>query len=288
MRRIVLLFTLLAPWLARADLTIVGSDLVAPAVDPVLEAYANHHEIALTTEFRGSLVGADALQEGTANLGILAAPEESDLPPGNFRYIPFAYEVAFLVVNRLSPITEISLVQLEGVFGDSAATNFSRWSELGVQGPMASRSIKSIALDSQQSIVTELFKSKVLDNGSLKPSVTLVTDNLQLNELLTSDNGAIGITNRIVLEDKLRPLLLFEGGEDRYAFPPEPEEIHYGDYPLRLAYYLVFPRDQQDELLPVLRVLLGEEQAELLERNNFVPVPENIRKRSLLELDKGA
>lgn len=281
------LIAFLAPWSAHADFLIVGSDLSASAVQPPLEAYAKHHEITINTHFIGSVPAVTELQTGKADLAILAAPSESDLPTGNFRSIPFAYEVAFVVVGDLNPLTEISLADLAAIYGSNSEADFNRWGELGVQGPLASRSIQPLILDSSSSVVMELFKYRALGSGSLKPNVSRVADNLQLNELVASDTGAIAVTKQIMLADKLRALSVSGGTPGQaYAFGPTPENVHYGDYPLRLNYYLVYPRERQAELLDLLRFLLGPDEAEALRQAGFVPVPENVRKRTLLELDK--
>ncbi|MGE9296963.1 MAG: PstS family phosphate ABC transporter substrate-binding protein [Puniceicoccales bacterium] len=288
MRFSLLLLVALVPFVGRAEMLIVGSDLIAPAVQPIIKAYAEHNGISIETDFAGSIPATDALQSGKASLAILAAPKESDLPAGNFRHLPIAYEVAFVVVDKLNPITEISLDQLAGIYGAGSEYNLTRWGELGVQGPMSSRSIKAVCLENGESVVTEMFKYTALDSGSLKPTVSLIADNLQVNDIASSDTGAIAITNKVLLKEKLRPLLVSGGKEESYAFGPTPENIHYGDYPLRLSFYLIYQREKQDELLPLIRSLLGSEQAEALTKAGFVPVPENIRKRTLVELDKGS
>ncbi|MEO0797072.1 MAG: substrate-binding domain-containing protein [Verrucomicrobiota bacterium] len=281
------LVALLAPIWAQAEIVVVGSDLLAPAIDPVLEAYAEHNEVVVKTEFIGSIPGVGELKSGAADLAILAAPEDTNLPVGDYKVIPIAYEVAYVVVDKLNPLTEISIDQLAAIFGTGSKSDYSRWGELGLQGPVATRSIQAMALDNEKTVVLELFKYRALDSGSLKPTVNRVNDNLQLTELVSSDSGSIGLTNKLILDDKLRALSVSGGKDHQYAFGPTPENVHYGDYPLRLGYYLVFPQSREQELLPLLRVLLGPDQAESLEKSGFVPVPENVRKRTLVELDKG-
>ncbi|GHB93651.1 phosphate-binding protein PstS [Cerasicoccus arenae] len=269
-----------------ADWTVVGSDLLAPAVEPIVEAFAKHNNLEIKTDFIGSVPGKEKLKNQQATLALLAAPDDSHLPIGDYRSIPIAYEVAFVVVDKLNPLTEISMDQLGAIYGSSSVANYSRWGELGLQGPIASRSIQPLAIDNDSTVVLELFKFKVLDSGSLKPNVIRVNSNLRLMELISSDSGSIALTNKVILKDKIRPLAV--SGEDQFAFGPTPENVHYGEYPLRLSYYIVFPREKQEELKPLLRTLLGQDQAEAFEREGFVPLPENVRKRMLVELDKGA
>ncbi|WP_309384864.1 PstS family phosphate ABC transporter substrate-binding protein [Cerasicoccus frondis] len=286
MRHFIPLLSLLAPLYSFGQWTVVGSDLLAPAVKPVVEGYAEHNDVNIQMEFIGSVPGKEDLKAGKADLAILAAPNDSHLPSGNFKVLPVAYEVAYIVVEKLNPLTEISVEQLGGIFGNSSVQKFDRWGELNLQGPMAQRSILPLALYNDGTVVLELFKYEVLDSGSLKPNVNRVNSNLQLMEMIASDSGAIGISNQVLLKEKVRPLAV--SGDDEFAFGPTPENVHYGEYPLRLSYYIVFPREKQTELKPLIRALLGEDMAERLEHEGFVPLPENVRKRMLVELDKGA
>ncbi len=263
----------------------MGSDLLAPAIEPTLRAYATQNDLEVEAEFIGSVPGKEKLKEGQADLAVLAAPDDTHLPAGNFKSIPIAYEVAFIVVDKQNPITEISMKQLASIYGARGNAELGRWGELGLTGAIAQRSITPLALDNDESVVLEMFKYRVLDSGSLKPNVTRVKSNLQLMELVSSDNGAIAITNRVIHKDKLRALQV--SSVDEFAFGPSPENVCYGQYPLRLTYYLVYPRDKQDELHEILRLLLGQEQAEAFEKQGFVALPENVRKRTLVELDKG-
>jgi len=282
---LILLLTLITPALSWAQWTVVGSDLLAPAVEPTLKNYSTLNDVEIQSEFIGSVPGKAKLKDGQADLALLAAPTESDLPAGNFKVVPIAYEVAFVVVDKLNPLTEISMDQLAAIYGASGTEDFSRWGQLGLQGAIAQRSIQPLALDSDQSVVLELFKFNVLDSGSLKPNVTRVKSNLQLMDLVSSDSGSLAVTNRMILKDKLRPLAVSD--DDEFAFGPTPENVFYGEYPLRLTYYLVYPRDKQQELLPILRQFLTEDQSEAFDKHGFVPLPENVRKRTLVELDKG-
>lgn len=284
MRKSFLLLALLLPVLSFGQWTIVGSDLLAPALSPTLNAYAVHNGLEIQTDFFGSVPGRDRLKNGEATMAILAAPSEADLPGGNFKTIPIAYEVAFIAVDKLNPVTEISTAQLAAIFGSSAKGNFTRWGDLGLQGPIASRSIQPLALDNDNTVVLELFKYRVLNSGSLKTQVNRVKSNLQVMELLSSDSGSIAITNRIILEDKIRALAISD--ESEFAFGPTPENVHYGEYPLRLSYYLVYPREKQEELKPLLRVLLGNDQADAFVKQGFVPLPKTVRERMVVELDK--
>ncbi len=269
-----------------AQWTVVGSDLLAPAVKPVVEGFAEHSDTEITMEFIGSVPGKEDLKVGEADLAILAAPKDADLPSGNYKVLPIAYEVAYVVVEKLNPLTEVSMEQLAAIFGSSGVQKVERWGELNLQGPIAQRSILPLALDNDSTVVLELFKYEVLQSGSLRANVNRVKGNLQLMEMIASDSGSIGISNQVLLDDKVRALAV--SGSDEFAFGPTPENVHYGEYPLRLSYYLVYPREKQNELKPLLKALLGADLADRLDNEGFVPLPENVRKRMLVELDKGA
>ena len=79
-------------------------------------------------------------------------------------------------------------------------------------------------------------------------------------------------------------LLLVSRRDNEAAFSPTPENIHAGDYPLRLPFCIVFRPEKTAVLLPMLRFLLGDEVAANLAAAEFVPVPANARKQVLRDL----
>jgi hypothetical protein len=80
-------------------------------------------------------------------------------------------------------------------------------------------------------------------------------------------------------------VLLVSPTRDTPAFGPSNDNVHFGDYPIRLAFYLVHkPRDAA-KLEPIIRLLLENDVATELRENNLFALPETVRRKLLIDLD---
>ena len=72
---------------------------------------------------------------------------------------------------------------------------------------------------------------------------------------------------------------------DRPAFGPTEINIHYGDYPVRLAFYLVYRERDAAELQPAFKVLFGDAVVESLRQNNLFGLPDSVRRKVRTDLE---
>ena len=61
--------------------------------------------------------------------------------------------------------------------------------------------------------------------------------------------------------------------------------IHIGDYPIRLAYFVVFSPRDEDKVKPLLRALLSEEISSALSENDLFALPDTVRTQLLVDLN---
>jgi hypothetical protein len=80
---------------------------------------------------------------------------------------------------------------------------------------------------------------------------------------------------------------MVSSGSDIYtpAFGPTDDNVHYGDYPIRLAFYIVYNLRDDAKLRPVIRELLDDEVAASLRANDLIALPDTVRRKFLIELD---
>lgn len=264
------------------EIRIAASDLLAECIQAPLEAYADENDKQLRVESIGSLPALDRLRSDEIDLALIAVPAGEDVPREEFNIYPFAYDVAVIVVNGSNPLDEISLKQLGGIFGSDEEYNFNTWGDLGLTG-WGSRNIKLLAGATQESIAIELFRYSVFTGGSMKPAVAMVSAS-EVEELLATDAASIGILSKLP-ENRNIKVLMIASGEDAPAFGPTEDNIHYGDYPIRLSFYIAFnPRDK-DKLKEIIRVLLEEEIAGSLAAQGFFSLPDTVRRQFLIDLD---
>jgi ABC-type phosphate transport system substrate-binding protein len=258
------------------------SDLIADFVRPEVMALAERTDVEVSYESIGSLPAIERLRAGSVDFAIMAFPEGSDVPRDEFSVFPFAYDATIIAVNKNNPLDEISLGRLAGVFGESEESNFTTWGDLGLSG-WGSRKLKLLSGHEVDSIALELFKFSVLFEGALKSSV----DNVQPTEaidLLAKDPAAVAILSRVPTESDAK-ILLLSSDDSSPAYGPTNDNIHFGDYPIRLPFYIVFSKYSEQAYGPFLRVLWGDELANDLVAGGIFALPDTVRRKLLVDLD---
>jgi len=279
----------LLPWslllLASAqaeEIRIAASDLLADYIEAPLTAYGDANDLTFDIDSIGSLPALDRLRSDEVDLAIIAVPEGSEVPREEFSVYPFAYDAAVVVVNESNPIDEISLAHLGGIFGSNEEFNFNTWGDLRLSG-WGSRNIKPLTGTSEKSIALELFKYTVFKGGSMKASVAMVKD-AEIEDLLRSDAASIAILSRMPEKSSVKVLMVSDGN-CAPAFGPSDDNVHYGDYPIRLAFYIIYDSRDEAKLRPVIRELLNDAVAENLRDNNLIALPDTVRRKLLIDLD---
>ncbi len=265
-----------------AELRISVSDLVAEHVSIPLLEYSETEDVDLKIEVIGSLPALDRLRSDEIDLALIAVPIGDAVPRDQFFTLPFAYDIAVVVASRNNPIDEISLARLGGIFGSSEEFNFNTWGELGLSG-WGNRTIKPLAVQVEDSVSLELFKNSVLKSAVMKPSVNYVRENEVLG-LVESDAASIAVLTTPPQDTDVKVLLISKD-ESSPAFGPSEENVHYGDYPVRLPFYIVLNERDRELMKPLLRVLLGDEVAASLKANGFMPLPGTVRRKLLIDLE---
>lgn len=259
-----------------------ASDLLADFIMPHLEKHAEESGAVLNIDAIGSLPAMERLRADEIDLAIVAFPEESEVPRQEFSLYPFAYDSAVIVVNANNPVNEISLPRLGGIFGSSEEFSFSNWGELGLAG-WRTRNIKPLAGPTDESISLELFRHSVLSGRSMKPSVAILRDT-EIEEAIAANISSIGILSAPPKNKSLKPLMLSDGPEST-AYGPTPENIHVGDYPIRLGFYIVYNARDENKVRSLVRALLSEQVADTLSKNHLFPLPVTVRSQLLVDLN---
>lgn len=271
-------------------LRIAGSDLLQSAIEPGLEEFARSRRIQVEATFDGSLRAMDALREGRVDLALIARPDTAELDTTRFRYLDFCYHVATIVVANGNPIEEISLSEASRIFRSGAAADIRRWGQLGASGLWLNRNIQPIAIDYSDGITLELFKYACLNGDPIKQGARLLRTAEAIHMALENDASTIAVYPGVDTPPNVRKLRISvrEGDEGTPAFDPSPQNIYFGDYPLRLPFYIVYDPDRRSEVVPLLRWLYSDEIAQSLRLEGLVPVPANERsQRQLTFRDSG-
>jgi ABC-type phosphate transport system substrate-binding protein len=283
-KKLLLLPLTLITFAQAEEIRIAASDLLSGYIEAPLNAYGAENDTTFVINSIGSLPAIDRLRSDEIDLAIIAVPEGDTVPREEFGIYPFAYDVAVIVVNESNPIDEITLQHLGGIFGANEEFNLNTWGELGLSG-WGSRNIKPKTGTSEQSIALELFKYSVFKGGSIKPSVAMAKAD-EIEDIVGSDAASIAILSRMPTKGNVKVLMVSDGSDpDAPAFNPSDDNVHYGDYPIRLAFYIVYNNRAEARLRGVIRALLDDEVAASLRANHLLALPDTVRRKLLIDLD---
>ncbi len=264
------------------EFRIAVSDLIASSIQAPLEAHADQNEFTLVIESIGSLPALDKLRSDEVDLAIVALPDDNRSPRGEFIVSPFAYDASMVVVKQSNPIQEISMKELGGIFGSRQELSVNTWGDLGFSG-LGSRNIYPCLGISENSITLELFRHYVLNGTSLNSNVSIEqVDNVE--DLIISNGSAIALMPRLPKKSGLKTLMISRD-DDSPAFGPTSNNVHHGDYPIRLPFCIAYNQRDKSKLVSLIRYLIEDEMASYLESNGLFSLSNNVRRNLVMELE---
>lgn len=267
------------------QIRIAGSDLLDGALRANLSDFAKGNDLALTFDMRGSRLGMESLQTGKADLSLLVFSNQDPKPGEEFSNAVIGYLTSVVVVPADVSLTQISYPQLAGVFGASELNSYRRWSEIGALGEWAPRAISGMALRRSTGLSLDLFRYNVLQKPELKPTIALLDNAEDAYARLLGEEGGIAILpSAPPAGKKLKVLLLAKSAGD-VAYPPTAENLHTGDYPLRLPVHIVFRKGEAGKLSRVIRQILADETAPALQAVGVTPLPVQARNQLVFDLE---
>jgi phosphate transport system substrate-binding protein len=270
---------------AAEPIKLVGSDLLAETTGAGLKSFAAGTDRELLLEMRGSRLGLDALKAGKGDLGLLVfAPDEPKPGPELVARV-VGYMTAVFAVPESIPLTQLHFGQLAGVFGASEINSYKRWSDLGVSGDWSVRSITAVATSRRVGLAYDLVRYGVFQTPEFKSTVTVFDEKARAVSRIGGEEGGLLLLPSPPAEDSKLKVLLIAKGERDVAYGPTSENLHTGDYPLRLPVYVVFRQADAPRLNFLLRHLLADETAPSLIEAGVVPLPVQARNQLVFELE---
>jgi ABC-type phosphate transport system substrate-binding protein len=259
-----------APVIAGAQaVRVQASDIIVDPVKGILDACPSPK---VTVSFEGSVNALAALREGRADLAIIAVPDGQPLP-ADLVCKPLVFDVATVVVNDSNPLTEINLRTLAMVLARSSASS-DKWGVLGLKDPWASRSITVYLPDASNGITLPLLRSMTVISGKFSDSAGVWTTKDQMEHIVREQPSSIVVMRGNNVPGGGRALgISLKDGKDQFAYRPTQDSVFYGDYPLRLPFYIAVRKDAPQPVLDLEKVLLSDASATLFDAAGFVPVP---------------
>lgn len=113
---------------ASERLTFAGSTTVQPLAEKLGEVYRQQNRnVELEIGAGGSRVGIQAVQEGTADIGMASRELKEGEQTEGMEVYQIAVDVLAMIVHPSNPVEELSLEQLKGIY----TGEITNWSEVG-------------------------------------------------------------------------------------------------------------------------------------------------------------
>lgn len=279
-----LAIALAAGSLSAAPIKMSGSDLIGEKIEKELKADASDIGLELDISMAGSRDGLDLLKKDQTDIAIVAIPRGQPMPEG-FTLVPYAHQIAAIVVNSENPLEEVSLLQLRQIFS-SQGEKVDSWEKFGLNTANIVRNIYPLTVPLSENLALELFKNTCLDNANISDNVDVRKSSADVLNILKSTTNAIGIVG-IIPPEGVKALAVSDSldGAKRQAFKPTLENIQNGDYPIVLHFYIAYKKDKLKQLKPLLQILLSDRLAKVIDDGGLTAAPKSFRKSYSLELD---
>lgn len=251
-----------------AEIRVVGSDLMGEGFVRAVTEFARQNETDVKLDLRGTRPGVVDLESGRADVGIFLLPAAEAPPSGELVSRVMGYQVSVVAVPAATDLTRVTVAQLREIFGVT-----------GQKDRMP------FAVSLQAGLAWPLFQRVILQDAPPKAALTFFPSGTALAQKLRVAENSIGVTGIASASGGLRALALATGPAAP-AYLPTPENVHAGDYPLRMVLYVSFPRKKAWELQRFLKFLLSAETAAALAPADFVPLPVGVKNQLVFEIEE--
>jgi phosphate transport system substrate-binding protein len=281
-------------------LSSIGSDTMNNLMTFWAETFRKFYpNVKIQVEGKGSSTAPPALIAGTAQFGPMSRQMRSTeidqfrqkhgYPPTELRT---SYDALAVYVHRDNPIKQLTLAQVEAIFGKSRRrgfkTNVTTWGQLGLTGDWANRPIGLYGRNSASGTYG-YFKEHVLMNGDYKDTVKEQPGSASVVQGLTEDRYGIGYSGIGYRTSGVRavPLAEKDGGQ---FFQGSYEEVTSGKYPISRFLYLYVNKNPNKPLDPLqlefLKLILSKEGQEAVVKDGYMPLTAGQVKEELGKISK--
>jgi phosphate transport system substrate-binding protein len=279
----------------RGELSSIGSDTLNNLMTLWAEGFSKLYPgIKIQIEGKGSSTAPPALIAGAAQLGPMSRmmkSKELDKFEKKFGYkptrIPVAIDALSVYLNKDNPLTKLTLPQVDAIFSKTRRGGFpkdiSKWGQLGLTGPWASRKIRIYGRNSISGTYG-YFKKKALYKGDFKDSVKEQPGSASVVRSVGEDLYGIGYSGIGYRTSDVKLLKLAKKrGKSYYA--PNPKNIYAGKYPLARFLFIYVNKAPNKPLQPLisefLKYVLSKEGQKVVLKDGYLPLPASIAAKAL-------
>ena len=175
--------------------------------------------------------------------------------------LPVALDPILVIVHTNNPVEALTLPQLDAIFGTDllagAPERLQTWGDLGLTGPWAERKI-DLWGGSLQTGTSRLFQQLVLQGGPFDPRLRNDPGAMYIgvSYAVIAEPAAIGYLNAQNFMPGTKTLALAPQ-TGLPAYPPAPDAVYAGRYPLTRTLYLYLDAASPDQIDPLTREFLN-------------------------------
>jgi len=273
----------LIPVMQLQGIVLNGSDLINEPIREAILAEAEAQGLDLQLDMQGSLLGRRAFQSESTEASLLAIPDSEQVPE-HYRHYPVCYQTVTFAVHDSNPLQELSYEQLARLFGDRDV--LENWSELTSAVAWSDRKVALGAARQDHLVSLELFNRVVLEEKPFKRSLKITEAPAQsFRDVIRLDPNVLILLPYTKAVPPVK-FLDIKAGESDQSYNPSPANIFYGDYPLRLPFYLLIPETMdREEAKRLLGVLLSPGVSAAMLEQNFVALPDQEKRELFSRFD---
>ena len=280
------------------NLSSIGSDTLNNLMTLWAEEFQNFYpNVNIQIQGAGSSTAPPAITEGTANFGpmsrmmrsseVQAFEERHGYPP---TAVGTSIDLLAVFVNKDNPIECMAIEEVDAAFSVGrrcgAATDITRWGQLGLEGAWANRDF-SLYSRNAVSGTYGFFKENALCGGDFKPSINEQPGSASVVQGVNESLNGIGYSGIAYMTSGVKTLSLrpVGGGE---CVAPEKDNAVSGDYPLARLLYVYVNKHPNRDLPPLerefFRMVLSRQGQQVVMRDGYVPLPEAAASRIRAQL----
>ncbi len=264
----------------------IGSDSMNNLMTLWAETFRKFYpNVRIQVEGKGSSTAPPALIAGTAQFGPMSRnmrSTEIDQFQQRYGYKPTevktSYDALAVYVHRDNPIKQLTLGQVDAIFGKSRRRgykqNITTWGQLGLTGDWANRPIGIYGRNSASGTYG-YFKEHALRNGDYKDTVKEQPGSASVVQGITEDRYAIGYSGSGYRTSGVRAVPLAETDAGPF-YEGTYEEVTTGKYPLARFLYIYVnkaPGKPMDPLaLEYMKLVLSKEGQESVVKDGYMPL----------------
>jgi phosphate transport system substrate-binding protein len=283
------------------NISSIGSDTMNNLMTLWAETFRKFYpNVRVQVEGKGSSTAPPALIAGTAQFGPMSRSMRSteiDQFQQRHGYKPTeirtSYDALAVYVHRDNPIKQLTLAQVDAIFGKSRRRgykqNITTWGQLGLTGDWASRPIGLYGRNSASGTYG-YFKEHALRNGDYKDTVKEQPGSASVVQGITEDRYAIGYSGIGYRTSGVKPVPLSETDAGPF-FEGTYEEVTSGKYPLArflFVYVNKAPGKPMDPLaLEFMKLVLSKEGQESVVKDGYMPLTAAQVQQDLAKLSGG-